>query len=149
MNPTERPRPTWDAYGMLLAYAASLRSPDPYVQVGAACFREDRSTIATGYNGGAPGDEVDWSDRELRRPHVVHAELNCLRYAETGEPYYLYVTLAPCKDCFENIRLAGVQEIFYAEIYKRDTFAIDNAAQYGIVAHQLNIPYEHLRHTNN
>ena len=50
MNPTEKKRPSWDEYGMLLAYAAAERSPDPHVAVGAAAFRSDRSTLSTGYN---------------------------------------------------------------------------------------------------
>lgn len=140
MNSTERPRPDWDQYGMLLAYTASLRSPDPYVTVGAAAFRKDRSTVSTGYNGALPGEEIDWSDRDYRRPLVVHAERNCLKYAKPGEPYYLYVTLSPCFECLSAAAHHGVKEIIYDQIYEKDTKAFDEAEALGIVLRQLSLP---------
>lgn len=139
MNHTERPRPSWDEYGMMLAHAASLRSPDPHHIVGAAGFRKDHSTVATGYNGALPDTEIDWTNREARRPHVIHAEANCLKYAKPGEIHYLYVTLLPCAVCLENIALHGVKEIIYDQIYKRDASTLDKAADYGIVLKQLTL----------
>lgn len=139
MNSTERNRPDWNEYGMLLAHAASQRSPDPYVIVGAAAFRKDRSTVATGYNGAAAGSEIDWSDRELRRPYVLHAEFNCLRYSKIGEPYYLYVTLLPCSSCLTLAAHYGVKEIFYDQLYDRDTSALTNAPLLGINIQQITL----------
>lgn len=142
MNPTERKRPDWDEYCMLLAYTAALRSPDPYTIVGAAAFREDRSTVATGYNGALPGIEINWSDREERRPYVIHAEANCLKYAKPGEPYYLYVTMLPCSNCLATAANYGVKEIIYDHIYHRDTSSIDSAKKYGILLKQLVISHD-------
>jgi dCMP deaminase len=133
MNNTERPRPSWDEYGMLIAKAAAQRSPDPYVIVGAAAFREDHSIISTGYNGAPPKVEIDWSDRDARRPYVIHAECNCLKYTKPGEPYYLYVTLLPCTNCLVLCAAYGVKEIVYAEVYLRDSEAIKNAEKFNIV----------------
>lgn len=143
MNSTERERPSWDEYCMCLAYTAALRSPDPYVIVGAAAFRKDRSTVATGYNGAPSGVEVDWSDREKRRALVTHAEANCLKYTKPGEPYYLYVTMLPCSNCLRLAADYEVKEIVYAHVYHRDTSTIDNASKYGIVLRQINISYDH------
>lgn len=140
MNSTERNRPDWDQYGMLLAYAAAQRSPDPYISVGAAAFRTDRSTVATGYNGAEPGVELDWSDREGRRPHVAHAERNCLKYAKKGEVHYLYVTMLPCSECLSRAAAYGVKEIIYAEPYHRDQSSLIKAKDYGIVIRQLDLP---------
>jgi hypothetical protein len=140
MNNTERPRPSWDEYGMLQAYTAALRSPDPYVAVGAAAFRVDRSTVGTGYNGADPGVEIDWSDRDARRSYVAHAERNCLRYAKQGEPYYLYVTLSPCRECLLRAQKYGVKEIIYDQIYEKDTQALAEAESLGIVLRQLSLP---------
>jgi dCMP deaminase len=137
MNRTERARPSWDEYGMLLALAASERSPDPFVAVGAAAFRKDHSTVSTGYNGAPSGQEIDWSDRDARRPFVVHAEENCLKYSKPGEPYYLYVTLAPCEKCFKKALEYGVKEIIYSDIYRSDTYALDNAEKEGVIIRQL------------
>ena len=137
MNSTERTRPGWDEYGMLIAKAAAERSPDPYVIVGAAAFRQDHSIISTGYNGTPPGVEIDWSDRDARRPYVIHAECNCLKYTKPGEPYYLYVTLLPCTNCLVLCAAYGVKEIVYGEVYERDTLALDNALKFGIKLRQL------------
>lgn len=140
MNSTERSRPSWDEYCMLLAYAAAQRSPDPYVAVGAAAFRVDRSTVATGYNGADSGIELDWSDREGRRPFVAHAERNCLKYAKKDEAYYLYVTMLPCSACLQRVAAYGVKEIVYAELYHRDHSSLTKAADYGITIRQLSLP---------
>lgn len=122
---------------MQLAYAAAERSPDPHRIVGAAAFRKDHSTVATGYNGAPSGKEIDWTDRDGRRPHVIHAEENCLKYAEYEEPYYLYVTLSPCAACLEKAAKIGVKEIIYDEVYEKDTLALDKAQEYGILVRQL------------
>lgn len=137
MNSTERERPDWDQYCMMLASAAAERSPDPYQIVGAAAFREDHSTLATGYNGVASGVEIDWSDRDKRRPFVIHAEENCLKYVRKNRPYYLYVTLSPCLKCLELASRKGVKEIVYKDVYTRDTYALDKAKEYGITIRQL------------
>ena len=122
---------------MLLAYAASQRSPDPYIQVGAAAFRSDRSTAATGYNGALPGVELDWTDREARRPFVAHAEFNCLKYCQPGEVYYLYVTMLPCKNCLEIIHSFEVKEVVYDQLYHRDHSTLVRAGELGITLRQL------------
>jgi dCMP deaminase len=127
---------------MLLAYAAAKRSPDPYVAVGAAAFRSDRSTVSTGYNGAEPGVEVDWSDRDARRPFVVHAERNCLKYAKRGEVHYLYVTLLPCSECLKRAVAYGVKEIIYDQVYERDASSLEEADKLGIKLRQLSLPEE-------
>lgn len=140
MNNTERPRPNWDQYGMILAHAAATRSPDPYKTVGAVAFRKDHSTVATGYNGAPKGEEVDWSNRDARRPFVVHAERNCLEHACLEEVHSLYVTLSPCCDCLELMAFYGVKEVIYDEVYERDTEAFAKAAEYGITLRQQSLP---------
>lgn len=137
MNFTERNRPDWDTYGMLLANAAAMRSPDPFVVVGAAAFRKDHSVASTGYNGALAGVEIDWTDREARRPFVVHAEENCLKYSSPGDVHYLYVTLLPCSKCLELAAAHGVKEIIYGEVYLRDSSSLIKAGALGISLRQL------------
>jgi dCMP deaminase len=144
MNPTERKRPDWDQYGLLLAYAAAQRSPDPYLQVGAVAFKADHSTAGSGYNGAPSGIEIDWSDREKRRPFVDHAEYNCLKYTKKGEPHYLYVTLSPCSSCLKLASSYGVKEIIYDKIYDRDQEALSSASKFGIKITQLDSLYAYL-----
>jgi len=130
-------RPSWDLYGMSMAYAASLRSQDPFVKVGAAAFREDHSIAATGYNGAPPGIEISWSNREERRKYVCHAELNCLRHVRPGEAKTIYVTLSPCAECIKTIGAFGITRVVFNEVYSRDTAAFDIASVYGISMKQL------------
>jgi len=137
MNSTERIRPDWDTYGMLLAHTAATRSPDPFVAVGAAVLRKDRSVASTGYNGAPAGVEIDWTDRDARRPFVIHAEENCLKYATPGDAYYLYVTLLPCSKCLELVAQHGVKEIIYGDVYLRDNSSLIKASDLGIVIRQL------------
>jgi dCMP deaminase len=139
MNNTERERIDWDEYGMLLAHAAAQRSPDPYIIVGAAAFRRDRSTAGTGYNGAISGQELNWSDRDARRPFVVHAEANCLKFSAQTECHYLYVTLLPCKECLLRAAAYGVKEIIYDQIYDKDTSSLEKAAEYGINIRQYSL----------
>ena len=133
---------------MLLAYTAAQRSPDPHVIVGAAAFRSDRSTVATGYNGALPGVEIDWSDRDARRPKVIHAEYNCLKYARPGEVHYLYVTMLPCSRCLDLISEYGVKEVVYATVYDKDCSSLTRASELDIIIRQLTLSNELLKKYN-
>ena len=85
-------RLTWLEYGMELAKTASLRSEDPYVQVGCCILRPDNSIASLGYNGAPPGVDINWSDRDDRRKRVIHAETNALRFIKPGEGERMFVT---------------------------------------------------------
>ena len=93
--------------------AADERCQDPYVQVGACCLRHDNSVASIGYNGPPPGVEVDWSNRDLRRKRMLHAEVNCLRYVRPGEAKLLAVTVIPCLSCLSLIASWGIKEVHY------------------------------------
>lgn len=122
---------------MELAVAASLRSEDPYVQVGACILREDMSVAAVGYNGAPSGIEIDWSDRDERRKRVVHAEINALRYIKPNEGFVLACTLLPCSPCVQNIAAHGIKHIIYKEVYQEDPLALVLCKEFGIALHQI------------
>ena len=52
-------RLSWEKYALELAKTASLRSEDPYVQVGACALDSQHKVLGLGYNGLAPGKEVE------------------------------------------------------------------------------------------
>jgi dCMP deaminase len=145
---TTHRRPTWDEYGMMLAWTASLRSPDPHRQVGAAALRKDNSVAGTGYNGTPPGVEIDWSDRDLRRKYVVHAEVNCLRYCRPEEVATIYTTLSPCQDCIKTIGAFGIKRVCYSELYLRDQSCFDIASTYGMTLDFVRFQSEDLKYFN-
>ncbi len=137
-----RRRPDWWEYALELARVASVRSEDPYVQVGAVILREDNSVASVGYNGPPAGVEVDWSDRDGRRPKIIHAEMNALRYLRPGEGTLLAVTLLPCGECLKNIASYGIRQVVFAEEYtnpqvydKETTYAV--ALEFGVVLTHL------------
>jgi dCMP deaminase len=104
-----------EAYALALARTASLRSEDPYQRVGAALIRHDKTVAALGYNGTPSGVEIDWEDRSLRRPFVVHAEANALRYVRPGEVELVAVTMMPCLACLQSIASYGITRVVYEE----------------------------------
>lgn len=109
---------------MGLAVEASKRSIDPHYQVGAVIVSEDNRVLSTGYNGFPSGfDEsnLDWDNKDLLRPYIIHAELNALIYSRCClKRARLYCTLCPCKPCALAISAAGIKEIFYKNSYKAD-----------------------------
>jgi len=131
-------RLTWFEYGMELAKTASLRSEDPYVQVGCCILRPDNSIASLGYNGAPPGVNIDWSDRDNRRKRVIHAETNALRFIKPGEANRMFVTLMPCSDCLKNASSYGIDQIFYGKTYDFDTSAKDLAKEFRITLQQIN-----------
>lgn len=149
MNLNTHRRPTWDEYGMMQAWIASLRSPDPYRRVGAAALRADNSLAATGYNGAPAGVEIDWADRDLRRKFVIHAEVNCLRYCKPSEVATIYTTLSPCQDCIKTIGAFGIKRICYSELYDRDQSCFDIAGAYGMTLDFVKFQPEDLKKFTN
>ena len=124
---------------MELAKTASLRSEDPFVQVGCCILRPDNSIASLGYNGGPPNIDIDWSNRDDRRKRVIHAETNALRFIKPREANRMFVTLMPCPDCLKNAASYGINQIFYGKAYNFDTSAKDLAQEFRITLQQLNI----------
>jgi dCMP deaminase len=107
-------RLTWDQYGLNIAHAAATRSEDPYHQVGVALMRPDHTVAAVGYNGAPPGVDIDWSDRDSRRAHVIHAEANAMRYVTPREVATLYSTMMPCHSCVLLMSSYDIRRVVYS-----------------------------------
>lgn len=132
-------RPSWEEYAMILAHAASMRSEDPYVKVGACVLRHDYSVAALGYNGPPSGVSIDWSNRDERRPKVIHAEKNALRYVKPDEGKLIAVTLLPCSTCMAEIAANRIKTILYSNVYERDERAASLAKEFGIRLIQVSL----------
>lgn len=130
-------RISWEEYALRLAEVAAQRSEDPYVKVGACILRWDNSVASLGYNGVPAGIEIDWSDRDLRRPYIVHSEQNALRYIKPGEARLIAITLQPCSSCLTNIASYGIKEVIFRDYYDKDNSSIELAAEFGISIKQL------------
>tara|TARA_R100000008_G_scaffold41376_1_gene23835 strand:- start:1020 stop:1436 length:417 start_codon:yes stop_codon:yes gene_type:complete len=130
-------RLSWEEYALALAKAASLRSEDPYVQVGAVVLRHDWSVAGVGYNGAPSGIEIDWSNRDDRRKRVIHAEINALRYVRPDEGHTLACTLLPCSACVQTIAAHGIEHILYEDVYEIDDFALKLCKEFNIGLHNI------------
>lgn len=117
-----RQRPTFGVYALGLAAEAATRSEDPYWQVGACLMRADKTVAALGYNGAPSGVDLDWADREGRRPFVQHAESNALRYVRPGEVDLVATTSMPCSTCMLLIASYGIKKVLYRDELDPDTY---------------------------
>ena len=128
-------RISWEQYALALAQTACTRSEDPYQKVGACALGIDNKVLGLGYNGLASQKDVSddfWEDRDARRPYMIHAESNCLSLFRSGECRLLAVTLLPCQYCATMIASYRIPKVVYAEIYHRDTTALEIFKFYNI-----------------
>jgi dCMP deaminase len=132
---------SWEEYALRLAEVASLRSPDRFVKVGACALNCSNRVIGVSYNGLASGIEVSesfWSDRDKRRPFMIHAEVNLLSLFKRGKCKLLACTLLPCSSCASSIVAHGIKRVVYKETYYRDEEALEIFKFNGIDCRQLN-----------
>ncbi len=130
-------RISWEEYALKLAETASIRSEDPYLKVGACVLRHDNSVAGLGYNGSPPGYEIDWSDRDSRRPFVSHAERSALRYCKPGEAKLIAITLSPCQHCIMDIAMFGIKKVVFRNFYERDEKSFEIAHKFDIKMVQI------------
>jgi dCMP deaminase len=121
-------RISWEEYALKIAQVASLRSEDPFYQVGACALDYSNRVIGVAYNGLAPGKVAPdgfWEDRDKRRPYMVHAECNVLALIKRGECRLIACNLLPCSSCATNIVAHGIKKVVYSEVYSRDTMSLE------------------------
>jgi dCMP deaminase len=135
-------RVSWEVYALKIAKAASERSEDPYVQVGACALDYSNRVIGVAYNGLASGIVAPknfWDDRDARRPFMIHAEINLLSLFTRGECSILACTLLPCSCCANSIVAHGIKRVVYEQTYSRDTLALDIFKFNSVACEQIKI----------
>lgn len=121
-------RPSWEEYALLLAKTASARSEDPYNKVGACALDYNNRVLGVAYNGLVSKTNVTqsfWSNRDKRRPYMIHAEQNLLGLFRRGEAKLIACTLLPCSDCARLICSWEIPLVVYLHDYQRDLGALD------------------------
>ena len=139
MLSNSRNRLDWPQTALKLAYSiAESRSQDPYVQVGAAAIKFDKS-ILLGYNGAPAGVEIDWSDRDHRRKRVLHAEANVLNFCKPGEVELLVCTHLPCPECLKTIAQKSIGAVYYDRVLDGydNELSFTLAAEFGIKLNKI------------
>jgi len=126
---------SWDKHALLLAWAATRRSEDPYMKVGACALGYNNEVLGVAYNGLGSGKTVDsmfWNDRDKRRPYMIHAEANLLAQIKHGQAKTMAITLQPCTSCAQAIVGHGIKKVVYTLKYEFDKGGLDVLDFYGI-----------------
>lgn len=117
-------RLTFLEYGALMALSASGRATCPRAKIGCALFSSNHRVAATGYNGVPAGqphcDEVGCLMVDGHCSRTIHAERSACgtldgRKLPNG---FAFVTLRPCKLCFDAMVTAEISNIFYLKEYR-------------------------------
>jgi len=114
---------SWDKHALLLAWAATRRSEDPYMKVGACALGYNNEVLGVSYNGLVSGKEVNkdfWENRDERRPFMIHAETNLLARINHGQAKTIAITLQPCTHCAQAIAAYGIKKVIYSLKYNFD-----------------------------
>ncbi|KAJ2545354.1 Deoxycytidine monophosphate (dCMP) deaminase [Coemansia sp. RSA 1933] len=153
---TERIRPSWDTYFMLLSELASHRSNCMKRKVGCILVK-DTQIIATGYNG-TPKGITNCNDGGCPRCNAgtpcgisldyclcIHAEENALLEAGRGrvrnaEGVVLYCNTCPCLGCAKKIVQVGVKTVVYSKGYGMDDLTLKLFKEANIVVRQHTPP---------
>ncbi len=122
------PRLTFIEYGALGAYSISLRSTCPRARVGCELFTKDKRVAATGFNGVLPGqphcDQVGCVMVDGHCSRTIHAEFSASKYLKGRKLSggYAFVTLRPCKKCFDLLTLKhDIPNIYWYQEYPHNT----------------------------
>lgn len=137
-------RITWDQFFMAQCHLLALRSTCTRLAVGAIVVRDNR-IIAGGYNGSISGGDhcIDHGcyvvDNHCVR--TIHAEMNallqCSKYGIPASDSTLYVTHFPCLQCTKAIIQAGIKNVFYAQDYRNNEYAMKLFAQSGVAVQHI------------
>ena len=100
-------------------YTLAPRSPDPSTKGGCIIYAEYGVSVGVGWNSFPINMKVDdsyYSNRDLKYPRVIHAEMRALLGAsDQAFKGQLYCNLPPCSDCAKHICDAGLLEVYIAE----------------------------------
>ena len=104
-----------------IANTISESSKCTRAKVGAVIVKNNR-IISTGYNGKPSGWEDDCREGCEGCKYTVHAEANAITFAAKNGVStwgsYIYVTLSPCSNCALLIIQAGIDRVYFKELYK-------------------------------
>ena len=90
-----------------------------------ACVVKDHRIISIGYNGMPSGwDNTCEEDDGKTKEEVIHAEANAIiklaRDGEGGNGSTIFCTHAPCIECAKLIAGAGIEKLYFRELYRKD-----------------------------
>lgn len=117
-------KPKWRKAYMDVAERFAQLSSAKKLQVGAIIVKGE-TIVSVGYNGTPAGwSNVCEDESGETIPEVIHAEANAVaklaKSCVSGEGTTMFVTRAPCIHCAKIIYSAGIERVYYKNIYRDD-----------------------------
>jgi len=125
------------------------------VKVSAIIVKNGR-VISTGWNGVPAGhihcedvfkgkdvldENVKAEHKEYSDKNEIHAEQNCLMAsAKNGvstEGCDMFVSISPCTACAKLIIASGIKNVYYVELYDRETYGLELLKKSNIKVEQI------------
>lgn len=118
-----------------LAKECSEMSYAQRLKVGAVLVKDD-NILSYSWNGTPAGWDNSCEIDNVTRDEVIHAEENVIaKAAKCGgvgtRGSTMFITHAPCIKCARGILQAGIEKVYYSEVY-RDTAGVDFLRKGGI-----------------
>lgn len=125
----------------------------------AAIIVKDKKILSTGWNGVVSGqphcneiheydiENMTYEDfrefhSEFSRLNEIHAEQNAIghvaRYGLSCEGASIFVSISPCLQCAKLIAAAGINNVYFVDMYDRQPEGINFLLRTGIGVHQIN-----------
>lgn len=125
-------RKDWHQYFLDIAKTIAQRASCDRLHVGAVIV-DDHRILTTGYNGSSPRaphcDEVGHLMIDGHCKRTSHAEMNAIAQAASEgvkiARTHIYITHAPCMECFRMILASGIIRITFADKYRLKESDID------------------------
>lgn len=87
-------------------------------QVGCVIVKGN-NIVSIGYNGTPSGHDNCCEDEDFNtKSNVIHAEANALRKIRDAYGCTVFVTTAPCLSCAKLLVEAGIDRVYYSDIYR-------------------------------
>lgn len=120
-------RPTLDQTYIDIAKTIAYRSTCRHRDQGAVLAKNNH-VVSVGYNGSAPGQshciDLEYCAKAEGLPcraEGLHAESNAIAFAaKLGiniEGSVLYTVYSPCRVCCNMLKVTGIAEVIYTEVY--------------------------------
>lgn len=125
-----------------MAQLVARRSYDPHHQVGAVVVSGDNTQVlAVGYNGNYAGGPHRRDSEATGESGFIHAEVNALLKLDYRHPgaKVMYVTMSPCTMCAKAIVNAGIDAVYYGELYQADQRGLAILDEVGITTQRYSV----------
>ena len=104
----------WEQRFIEMARLVATWSKDNSTQVGAVVVDRRKRIVSIGFNGFPAGVDDTIHSREQKILRAIHAEANCILFAQRDlAGCTMFVTAPPCSQCAALIVQSGIRRVVY------------------------------------